>query len=333
MDEYSIMAGIAGGLGVKEQFLDGYAEGQEGMEARLKAGWEAGNLTAKYGVTYDEWVDQGVATLNGTFTAADYKITHLAYRTDPVANPLASASGKFEAFCGNMVEDYEARHHNNIDTTTADEGGKDDLYNAGAIYTAGTGSNAGRRFVYPIPMYIPSVEGKHAVDITDPSDEMCHDDPLGLKAKGYEFTLHTWHMMYRSHSTLNNVAYLDECYKKDDDGNSAFLNPNRAWTEGVWDDSVYEPIWMNPADAVKLGVQTGDRVLVSNDRGKMYVSVIVTQRVRPSIIHMGQGSWAKQNSMGVDIGGCANTVVTARPSRICKGMTSANDSRVKIEKA
>ncbi|QAR32110.1 twin-arginine translocation signal domain-containing protein [Geovibrio thiophilus] len=333
MDEYSIMAGIAEKLGVQAQFLDGYPAGQEGMEARLQAGWEAANLTTKYGMTYDEWVEQGIATLHGTYDASSYKITHLAFRNDPVASPLNSASGKFEAFCGNMVEDYEARHHDNIDTSTTDSGGAATLYNLGEIYTAGTGSSTGRRYLYPIPMYIPAVEGKHAVDITNATDEMCHDDPLGLKAKGYTYTLHTWHMMYRSHSTLNNIAYLNECYKQDADGNAAFLDPERDWTEGVWDDGVYESIWMSPSDAVSIGVQTGDRVLISNDRGKMYASVIVTNRVRPTIIHIGQGAWFKKNSSGIDVGGCANTVVTARPSRICKGMTSANDTRVKIEKA
>jgi len=333
LSEYEIYTGLADALGVKSTYLDGYAEGQEGMEARLKAGWEAASLSTKYGVSYDEWVKTGIATLHGTYNASSYKITHAAFRTDPVANPLASASGKFEAFCANMMEDYEARHHENIDSVTTDSGGAATLYNAGAIYSAHHGANTGRRFVYPIPMYIPTVEGRHAVDITDPTSVYAHDDPLGVNAAGYTYTLHTWHMQYRSHSTLNNVAYLDENYKKDINGNAAYLDPNRAYTDGVWDDNVYEPVWLNPADAADLGLTTGDRALIQNDRGKMYVSVIVTNRVTRKLIHIGQGAWQKQNSSGVDVGGCANTVITARPSRICKGMTSANDCRVKITKA
>ncbi|WP_265823488.1 molybdopterin-dependent oxidoreductase, partial [Geovibrio ferrireducens] len=333
MDEYSIIAGIADKLGVKTQYLDGYPEGQEGMEARIKAGWEAANLTATYGMTYDEWVEQGIATLQEQVNSSNYKISFSAFRTDPNANPVATASGKFEAYCGNMIEDYEARHHNNIDSVTTDPGGQDTLYGTGEIYTAGHGSSDARRFVYPIPMYIPLVEGRHAVDTVEPSNELAHDDPLGLNAKGYDFTLHTWHLMYRSHSTLNNIAYLNECYKQDAEGNAAFLDPERAWTDGVWDDNVYEPLWINPADAVKKGIMHGDRLLVSNDRGKMYVSAVVTQRVPEKIAYIGQGAWFKKNSSGIDVGGCANTVVTARPSRICKGMTSANDTRVKIEKA
>jgi anaerobic dimethyl sulfoxide reductase subunit A len=182
-------------------------------------------------------------------------------------------------------------------------------------------------------MYIPTIEGRHAIDDINPSDPLCHDDPLGLKAKGYSFTLLTWHMMYRSHSSLNNIAYLNECYKKDADGNPAYFNPERSWTDGVWDDGVYEPIWINPADAVGIGVQNGDRLLVSNDRGKIYVSAVVTQRVPKGTAAMGQGGWVNLNSSGIDVGGCVSTVTSARPSRICKGNNSENDCRVKIEKA
>jgi anaerobic dimethyl sulfoxide reductase subunit A len=333
MDEYSICAGIADKLGLKSDYLGSYAEGQQGMDDRLRDGWESSNLTAKYGMTYDEWVDTGVASLHSTYTENDYNIYFKAFRMDPEANPLQTPTGKFEAYCQAMMEDYEARYHENADTVTSDDGGMNTLYNGGTVYSRYYGATPSRRFVYPIPMYIPLIEGRHAVDYVDENHMFAHDDPLGLRDKGYNFTLHTWHTMYRSHSTLNNVAYLDECHKKDIYGNEAYLNPDREWTDGVWDENVYEQLWMNPTDAVDLGVQTGDRILVSNDRGKMYASVVITNRVRPKIVHIGQGSWAKQNANGIDIGGCANTVVTARPSRICKGMTSANDSRVKIVKA
>jgi len=332
MDEYSICAGIASKLGLESDYLAGYEKGQAGMEARIKAGWDAGNLSTKYGMSYDEWVEKGIASLHQTYTPSQYFIKFKSFRTDPVANPLLTPSGKFEAYSLNMMEDYEARYHENIDNTTADAGNKTDLY-GGMIYSRHHGDNAGRRFVYPIPMYIPTIEGRHAVDLVNASDAMAHDDPLGCNAKGYTYTLHTWHLMYRSHSTLNNVAYLNENFKKDIDGNPTYLNPDRKFSDGVWDENVYEPIWLNPSDAADLGLAEGDRALIENDRGKMYVSVTLTQRVPKKVIYIGQGSWQKKNAQGIDIGGSANTVVTARPSRICKGMTSANDTRVKITKA
>jgi|GEM_PF-1486537 len=331
LDEYSICTGIAEKLGHKDDFLGGFPEGQEGMDARMRAGFDSANLESAYGMDFDEWSEKGVASFAGTYS--EYAVNHKAYRANPSGSPLATASGKFEAYCLNMMEDYEARYHENIDTVTADAGGQDTLYGTGEIYSKHYGSSTARRFVYPIPMYIPTIEGRHAIDDINPSDPLCHDDPLGLKAKGYSFTLLTWHMMYRSHSSLNNIAYLNECYKKDADGNPAYFNPERSWTDGVWDDGVYEPIWINPADAVGIGVQNGDRLLVSNDRGKIYVSAVVTQRVPKGTAAMGQGGWVNLNSSGIDVGGCVSTVTSARPSRICKGNNSENDCRVKIEKA
>jgi anaerobic dimethyl sulfoxide reductase subunit A len=333
LSEYEICTGIADKLGLKSDFLGGFSEGQAGMEERIKSGWDSGNLSTKYGMTYEEWCEKGVASLHTTYTSSQYVIKFKAFRDDPANNALSTPSGKFEAYSLNIMEDYEARYNENIDTSTTDSGGVSTLYGGGTIYSKYHGDSTARRFVYPIPMYIPAIEGRHAVDTTNPSDAMVHDDPLGCNAKGYTYTLHTWHLMYRSHSTLNNIAYLDENYKKDKNGNPAFLDPNREYTDGVWDDNVYEPIWLNPADAAELGLSTGDKALIENDRGKMYVSVKVTQRVPKKIIYIGQGSWQKKDAQGIDIGGNGNTVITARPSRICKGMTSANDCRVKITKA
>ncbi|GAB1536935.1 molybdopterin-dependent oxidoreductase [Geovibrio sp. ADMFC3] len=333
ISEYEIFEGIATAFGKGAEYLDGYASGQEGMEARLRDGWESGNLTATYGMSYDEWCEKGVASLHTTYTEDDYFIKHKAFIENPVlANALLTPTGKIEAYCMNLMEDYEARYHDNVDTVTSDAGGQTTLYNGGTIYSAQHGDSTARRFVYPIGMYIPTIEGRHAIDATNPNDELAHDDPLGIRTT-YPFTLHTWHLMYRSHSTLNNVAYLNEQYKQDIDGNAAFLDPNRDWTDGVWDDNVYETVVMNPAHAASLGLESGDRVLISNDRGKIYASVRFSQTVPPHTICIGQGAWSKQNSQGIDVGGNANTVVTARPSRICKGMTSATDSRVKIVKA
>ena len=333
MDEYSICAGIAEKLGLETTYLAGYPKGQEGMEARIKNGWDTANLSAKYGMTYDEWVEKGIASLHQSYTPAQYNIQFKSFRDNPTANPLLTPSGKFEAYSLNMMEDYEARYHENIDNTTTDAGGVATLYGAGAIYSRYHGASTGRRYVYPIPMYIPTIEGRHAIDTVNPTDAMAHDDPLGCNAKGYTYTLHTWHLMYRSHSTLANVAYLNENFKKDINGNPTFLDPSRNFRDGVWDDNVYEPIWLNPSDAADLGLAEGDRALIENDRGKMYVSVVLTQRVPKKVIYIGQGAWYKKNAQGIDVGGSANIVITARPSRICKGMTSANDSRVKITKA
>jgi formate dehydrogenase alpha subunit len=47
-----------------------------------------------------------------------------------------------------------------------------------------------------------------------------------------------------------------------------------------------EEIWINPSDASKLGVQSGDRVKVSSRRGQVTVKAQVTDRVSPGATYM-----------------------------------------------
>ncbi len=310
--EYDICAGIASVLGIGAQYTDGKT-----MEDRLAAGWAAGVTAGTYDISYEEFKKNGIWKPTLPIT-----IKYKAFREDPANNPLNTPSGKFEAYAQWMMEDYQARHYNNLDSYGT-------LENTGVIMDAKRpAGSTSMRFVYPIPMYIPAVEGRHA--------DGSHPDLLGRETAGYKYTLHTWHMMYRSHSTLNSVAYLNENYKKDVNGNPAFLPETRKPANGkavkTWEDGVYEPVWVSPVDAAKLGLSSGDRVLIENDRGKIYASVVVTQRVPEKVLYIGQGSWhSKEGS--IDVGGCANSLTHARPSRICQGMTLANDCRVKITKA
>jgi anaerobic dimethyl sulfoxide reductase subunit A len=310
--EYDICAGIAGALGREAEYTEGKT-----MEQRLAEGWQAKVDSGYYDISWEEFKEAGIwkPTLPITIKYQDF-------RNDPANNPLSTPSGRFEAYSQLLMEDYQGRFYNNYDANGTLVGGG---LIPDAKNPAGTGS---QRFVYPIPMYIPSVEGRHA--------DGSHPDLLGLEAKGYVSTLHTWHIMYRSHSTLNSVAYLNEKYKKDQYGNPAFLSENRAPATDkavtAWEDGVYETVWMNPAHAARVGVEEGDRVRIFNDRGAIYASVVVSQRVPDAVAYIGQGSW-HHDVGGTDVGGCANTLVHARPSRICQGMTLANDTRVQIEKA
>jgi anaerobic dimethyl sulfoxide reductase subunit A len=176
-------------------------------------------------------------------------------------------------------------------------------------------------------MYIPLIEGRHADESAIP-----HPDVLGLRSQGYKLMLATWHIQYRSHSTLNNNAFMNERFKKDAQGKPAFLNPRTRTSREVWDDGVYEECWINPATAGNAGIAEGDRVLISSARGKIYASAHITQRVSPLSVYIGQGSWRKMED-GVDVGGCGNTLTAARPTRICQGMTLAGGTLVKIQKA
>ena len=320
-DDYDICTGIAEKLGADKKAV--FTGNGKTAEDWVKFGWDRLAITA---ISYDAWKQVGVHSTNDP--SKPLNVAHAAFIADPVASPLATPSGRFEAFCQALVEDYCARHYDNVDPAAA-------LVNGGALfdpgaYTAGdkSATSGSGRFVYPIPMYIPLAEGRHADEVAAP-----HPDPLGARAAGHDLMLHTWHIQYRSHSTHNNNAYLNELFKKDARGQPAFLSPRTRTSRAVWEDGVYEPLWLNPADAARRGIAEGDRVLVSNGRGKLYASAHVTQRAHPGVVNIGQGGWHQLDAAGVDVGGCANTLTSQRPSRVGQGMTLAQGILVKVEKA
>ena len=332
--DYDIGAGIAEKLGLKEKYTEGRTD-----EDWVRSGWERNRITA---MTYEEWKQAGIYSV-----ASDAKpqvIRMKAFRDDPTRGFFSTPSGKLEAFSQGMVEDYCARGYGNLDPSDRPE---HQLQNGAALFDPEAYSDTDKsprstrgRFVYPIPMYIPLAEGRHADERPSIGDVtradtggIPHPDPLGLRAQGLDCILQTWHMAYRSHSTHNGNAFMNELYKKDAKGRPAFNDPRTRTSLATWDDGVYEPVWVNPETARARGIAHGDRGLVSNGRGKMYVSVEVTQRARPGVVYIGQGSWHQLNAAGIDVGGCANTLTSARPSRIGQGMTLGGGTLVKIEKA
>ena len=325
LSDYNIGVGIAKALGTdpvsgktyEEIFTDGKTE-----EGWVKAAWDANNFT---NMTYAEWQQKGIRTSNtppSTLPTPQYN----TYLANPATAMRGTPSGKIEIYAQSMVEDYEARGYGNRDDSVALGGPLHD----GQTYG---------RYVYPIAMYIPLIEGRHSDERPSTGDVTMagtggipHPDPLGAKAQGFTLMLQTWHMQYRSHSTHGSNAYLNEVYKRDATGKPAFLSPQRP-RGAVWDAGVYEPVWINPATAAAHGIVDGNRVLVSSLRGKIYASAVVTQRAQPGFVHIGQGAWHSPDANGIDVGGCANTLTSARPTRICQGMTLASGTLVKLEKA
>ena len=262
-------------------------------------------------------------------------------------------SGRVEAYCLPMMENYEMRMGNNIDEGI-------DLLNGGTLYTkvaSARGAQGKGRYCYPVPMYIPLIEGCHADQTAEP-----HPDPLGLYEQGYDCNLLTWHTIYRSHSTFNSSAFINEVefYKRDKDGNPTHIrrsitNANAGANidntvsdadtkaQQVWTDNVYETIWLNPETAAAKGIAEGDVIIVESLRGKIAGSAHLSERVRPGTISMTQGSWYNPiddwtsptgNPHGkVDVGGNANTLFGLRPCRIAGGMSLASECRVKVYKA
>ena len=302
----------------------------------LKSIYHAPTAGEYAGMTFEEFVAKGLVT-SGTQVSNPISITWETFRTNPDANPLKTPTGKIEAYSQGMCEYYEARGFNNDDTTVQLVGG-------GSIKTKGFPHTNGM-YVYPVPMYIPLVEGVHA----SKEEGYAHPDPLDTEAKGYTYRLHNWHMQYRSHSTLNSNAYLNELYKKDINGNPAFYSLDRGQNKvygadaAICDENVYEPVFVSPNTASALGIpEKGARVVIYNDRGAIYAYAQISKLIHDNEIMIGQGAWAsvidetftipgRNITHKIDTGGCSNTLMSIRPSRICQGMTLSNDTKVGIK--
>ncbi|MFO0752321.1 MAG: molybdopterin-dependent oxidoreductase [Thermodesulfovibrionales bacterium] len=296
--DYDICAGLAEKLGIGEAFTEG-----KKYEEWLKEAWKT---ALGEPIPYEKWKKDGVYT----FPELPSHISFKEFREDPRKNALLTPSGKAEAYSQAMLEDYEARGYDNIDSRVTLSGQLHD------------GSNKGR-FVYPIPMYIPLPEGRHA--------DGSHPDPTGALSKGYRFQLLTPHPRYRVHSTHNINAYLNELYKKDEAGRPAHFKQAKGPLQ-TWAGNAHEPVWMNPGDAQGLGIGHGDIVKIFNDRGAVLASAHLTHRTMPGIVLLAQGSYYTPGKDGVDRGGNPNTLTSQRPSRICQADSLGANTLVSIMK-
>ena len=370
--EMEIGAVLAKAFGQEEGYFNGYTVRDVVNERNVfeKEVWDKTIELNKatFGMDAKDWQAAGFYKPDQDLSKLDNYIAYEQFLKNPgnskrvnsaskannaVKTAFRTLSGRVEAYCLPMMENYEMRMGNNIDSSI-------DLVNGGTLYTkiAKARKLEGKgRFCYPIPMYIPLIEGCHADQTAAP-----HPDPLGLIDKGYDCNLLTWHTIYRSHSTFNSSAFVNEVefYKRDKNGNpthirrsitnaNAGANIDNTVTEAdtkaqqVWTDDVYETIWLNPATASTKGIAEGDVIIVESLRGKIAGSAHLSERVRPGTISMTQGSWYApienwKSPYGttydkVDVGGNANTLFGLRPCRIAGGMSLASECRVKVYKA
>ncbi|MBE3580222.1 MAG: molybdopterin-dependent oxidoreductase [Thermoanaerobacteraceae bacterium] len=131
------------------------------------------------------------------------------------------------------------------------------------------------REIPAVPKYIPAWEGP--------------EDPLRDK---YPLQCIGWHYRRRTHSTFDNVPWMEE------------VAP--------------QVMWMNPQDAAPRGIKDGDRVKVFNDRGALMINVKVTPRIMPGVVAIPQGAWWTPGPDGVDQRGCINVLTSSRPTPLAK---------------
>ena len=119
------------------------------------------------------------------------------------------------------------------------------------------------------------------------------DSHLDPRAKDFPLQIAGYHTKGRTHSTYHNIPWLRE--------------------------AVFDGLWINPIDANKRGLQSGDHVKIWNDRGEIRMAVKVTPRIMPGVVGLGQGAWYSPDKNGVDLGGCVNTLTNQRATPLSKG--------------
>ncbi|WP_147535540.1 DMSO/selenate family reductase complex A subunit [Bacillus marasmi] len=102
-------------------------------------------------------------------------------------------------------------------------------------------------------------------------------------------------------------------WKAKNRANSCFAN--HPWQK----DLTEQVLWMNPVDAEKRKIKSGDKIKIYNDRGTILMPVQVTVRIMPGVVAMQAGAWYKPDRNGVDTGGCANVLTSQRKTPLAKG--------------
>jgi predicted molibdopterin-dependent oxidoreductase YjgC len=91
------------------------------------------------------------------------------------------------------------------------------------------------------------------------------------------------------------------------------------------DGYLYEPVWLNPADARPRDIKDGDIIKIFNDRGALLAGVWLTERIRPGVIYINHGArWDPIVPGELDRGGSINTITPHKTtSKNATGMVSS----------
>jgi len=149
-----------------------------------------------------------------------------------------------------------------------------------------------------------------------------HQERISSKrAQDYPFLLVSNHPRWRVHAQHDDITWLREistCKVTGPDGYK------------------YEPIWVNPRDAAKLGLQDGDIAKLYNERGAVLGGVLVTERIMKGALYQDHGARTDilkfGTGGGLDRGGANNLICpTATTSKNAAGEVT-NGFLVGIEK-
>jgi trimethylamine-N-oxide reductase (cytochrome c) len=146
-----------------------------------------------------------------------------------------------------------------------------------------------------------------------------HDERISSKrAEKYPLLIISNHGRWRMHAMCDDISWTREtptCKVKGPDG------------------YLYEPLWLNPAEAAKRGIQNGDIVKIYNERGAVLAGAYVTERLRKGVAYIDHGARCDWIIPGqVDRGGAINLIAPQGiTSKKCVGQATSG-YLVEVEK-
>jgi trimethylamine-N-oxide reductase (cytochrome c) len=139
-----------------------------------------------------------------------------------------------------------------------------------------------------------------------------HDERVSSeRAKQYPLLVVSNHPRWRVHANHDDMTWLREiptCKVKGPDG------------------YLYEPLWINPLDAARRGIESGHVVRVYNERGSVLGGAYVTERIMSGAVYMDHGARYDPIVPGeLDRGGAINTITPHNlTSKNATGMVVSN---------
>jgi molybdopterin guanine dinucleotide-containing S/N-oxide reductase-like protein len=142
--------------------------------------------------------------------------------------------------------------------------------------------------------YFPEDKERPPVPHWVPDGETHQESQQHPRTQKYPLLLVSNHPRWRIHTELDDVSWLREiptCKVRGPDG------------------YLYEPVWLNPADAAVRKIKQGDIVNVLNQRGGVLGGAYITERIIPGAVYQDHGARYDPIVPGdLDRGGANNTI-------------------------
>jgi anaerobic selenocysteine-containing dehydrogenase len=146
-----------------------------------------------------------------------------------------------------------------------------------------------------------------------------HDERISSdRARMFPLLMMSNHGRWRVHSQCDDISWTREaptCKVKGSDG------------------YMYEPVWINPKEAAKRGIENREIVKIYNERGTILGGAYVTERLMPGVAYMDHGARCDWIIPGkVDRGGAINLIAPyGITSKNCGGQATSG-YLVEVEK-